>query len=55
MYAYKKYELVGCIVSHEFGLLYQNNNNNNNSNISGRNYKDFISIVLFHVKHAQLR
>ena len=31
-------------------LVHYNNNNNNNNN-----YNDFISIALFHVKHAQLR
>ena len=33
-------------ISHIYLLVHNNNNNNNN---------DFISIALFHAKHAQLR
>ena len=36
-------------------MINNNNNNNNNNNDDDDDDDDFISIALFHVKHAQLR
>ena len=43
-----KHVCIQCIVMEFFEHTHNNNNDNNNNN------NDFISIAIFHVKHAQL-